>query len=99
MLSLNYSSLGESVVEPPLRRKFNLKCRKCGRWNRIDVDKLFVEQPSVDPKVMVFIPMYRPLKNETCTKCGGPIAEEGVLICRVPAKIASSQATPDSISV
>ena len=52
-----------------------MKCRSCGRWNRFEAEKILVEQPVSDPKVNAFIPMYLPLKAETCRKCGNSIAE------------------------
>jgi hypothetical protein len=57
-----------------------LKCRACGFWNRIEVDKIFVEQPSPEPEVKALIPMYEPLKTETCKKCGKLIAQPKELI-------------------
>lgn len=52
-----------------------IKCKACGYWNRFEVNKLFIEQPSSEPKVKVLIPMYEPLKTETCKKCGKLKAE------------------------
>lgn len=46
-----------------------MKCKVCGYWNRIEVNKLFIEYPSSEPKVKAIIPMYEPLKTETCKKC------------------------------
>jgi hypothetical protein len=57
-----------------------MKCRHCGHWNRFEVDKVFIDQPVSDPKVKAFIPMYLPLKAETCKKCGKNIAEPKELI-------------------
>jgi len=57
-----------------------MKCKACGYWNRIEVDKLFIEQPSSEPKVRVLIPFYKPLKVETCKKCKTVIAEPKELI-------------------
>jgi hypothetical protein len=57
-----------------------MKCKACGYWNRIKVNKLFVEQPSSEPKVKVLIPMYEPLRVEKCKKCGKLIAEPKELI-------------------
>ena len=56
-----------------------MKCKACGHWNRIDANKIFVEQPSSEPKVKVFIPMYEPLETY-CKKCGKIIAEPKELI-------------------
>jgi hypothetical protein len=47
-----------------------MKCKACGYWNRFEVNKLFIEQPSSEPKVKAYIPMCEPLKTETCKKCG-----------------------------
>jgi len=57
-----------------------MKCRYCGHWNRIQVNKIFVEQPSSEPKVKVLIPMYEPLETVKCKKCGKIIAEPKELI-------------------
>ena len=64
------------------RRYCNLrmKCPNCGYWNRVPVSKVLVEQDSPEPKVKVFIPMYEPLKTETCQKCKSVIAEPKELI-------------------
>ena len=60
--------------------KLRMKCSHCGCWNRFEADKIFVQQPSPEPKVKVFIPMYKPLKTERCKKCGKVIAEPKELI-------------------
>jgi hypothetical protein len=57
-----------------------MKCPNCGVWNRIEVNKLFIEQKTSEPKVKAFVPMYEPLKVETCEKCGQIIAEPKELI-------------------
>jgi len=41
----------------------------CGHWNRVPVNKIFIEQPSPEPKVKVMIPMYEPLETSKCEKC------------------------------
>ena len=43
-------------------------------------NKIFLEQPSPEPKVKVFIPMYEPLEVSECEKCGKVIAEPKELI-------------------
>ena len=60
--------------------KLKMKCPKCGQWNRIEVNKLFIEQETSEPKVKAYIPMYKPLKTENCKKCGQIIAEPKELI-------------------
>jgi hypothetical protein len=64
-----------------------MKCSSCGHWNRVSVNKIFLEQTSpIDPdKIEVLIPMYEPLENVKCKKCGKIIAEP-----KEPAKIQKS---------
>jgi len=65
-----------------------MKCRACGHWNRIEVDKIFIEQPHPTfPKVTVYIPMFNPLKTETCKWCKKVIAEPKELIRIVSGRI------------
>jgi ribosomal protein S27E len=63
-----------------MKRNLKMKCPNCGHWNRVPVNKLFVEQPSPEPKVKVMIPMYEPLQVSNCEKCGKIIAEPSELI-------------------
>jgi len=58
-----------------MKSKLRMKCKACGHWNRREVNKLFIEQSTSEPKVKVLIPMYEPLKVETCKKCKTVIAE------------------------
>jgi len=60
--------------------KLRMKCPHCRCWNSIEVDKIFVPQPSAEPKGKVLIPTYKPLKTEKCKKCGKVIAEPKELI-------------------
>jgi len=72
---------GESRIKVKTDMKnLRMKCPYCGCWNRVPVNKIFVEQPSLDSKVKVLIPMYKPLKTEKCGKCGKVIAEPKELI-------------------
>lgn len=57
-----------------------MKCRFCGHWNSFPVNKIFIEQPSSEPKVKVLIPMYEALEVVKCQKCGRVIAEPKELI-------------------
>jgi len=57
-----------------------MKCSSCGHWNRVPVNKIFIEQNSPEPKVKVLIPMYEPLEVTECKKCGKIIAEPKELI-------------------
>jgi len=63
-----------------MKRFLKMKCKACGQWNRIEVNKLFVEQETSEQKVKALIPMYEILKTETCKKCGKVIAETKELI-------------------
>jgi len=65
-----------------LKVNLKIKCSNCGHWNRVSVNKMFLEQPSQDPKVKIFIPVYEPLKTTKCKKCGKTIAEPKTLIIR-----------------
>jgi len=58
-----------------MKRMLRVRCPYCSHWNRIEVNKIFVEQPSSEQKVKVLIPFYKPFKIETCKKCGKVIAE------------------------
>lgn len=69
-----------------MKTRLRMKCKACGYWNRIEVNKLFIEQPSSEPKVKVLIPMYEPLRVEKCKKCGKLIAEPKELIRVVKGK-------------
>jgi len=37
-------------------------CPNGGYWNRVPVNKVFIEQPTSEPKAKAFIPMYQPLE-------------------------------------
>jgi len=60
--------------------RLRMKCKVCGHWNRIEVNKFFIEQETSEPKVKAIIPYYEPLKTETCKRCGKLIAEPKQLI-------------------
>jgi len=80
-LPIDLSYHGENM-----ERTLRMKCPSCGQWNRVPVNKLFVEQPSPEPKVKVMIPMYEPLQVSKCKKCGKVIAEPKELIRMVSQK-------------
>lgn len=63
-----------------MNRILRMRRQTCGHWNRIPVNKVFVEQNSPEPKVKVFIPMYEPLQVSKCEKCGKIIAQPKELI-------------------
>jgi RNase P subunit RPR2 len=63
-----------------MKTRLRMKCKACGHWNRVPVNKIFIEQPSLEPKVKVMIPMYEPLETSKCEKCGKIIAEPRELV-------------------
>lgn len=67
-------------LKQPMKKMLRMKCSGCGHWNRMPVNKIFVEQPSKESKVQVLIPMFKPLETEKCGKCRRVIAEPKELI-------------------
>jgi ribosomal protein S27E len=63
-----------------MKRNLRMKCPNCSHWNRVSVNKAFLEQPSPEPKVRWMIPMYQPVQVTKCEKCGRTIAEPKVFI-------------------
>lgn len=63
-----------------MKTKLRMKCSSCGKWNRIEVEKVYSEQATSEARIKAFIPMYLPLKTERCSKCDNVIAEEKELI-------------------
>jgi len=63
-----------------MKTNLRMKCSNCGHWNRVAVEKIFVEQSSSEREVKVLIPMYKPLQTSECEKCGKVIAEPKELI-------------------
>jgi len=63
-----------------MARNLRMKCPSCGHWNRVSVNKIFIEQKSPEPKVKALIPMYQSLEVTECDKCGEKIAEPKELI-------------------
>ena len=63
-----------------MKTKLRMKCKNCGHWNKIEVEKVFLNPDSSEPKVKVFLPSYLPLKTEKCSKCNHVIAEEKEVI-------------------
>lgn len=69
-----------------MKTGLRIKCKACGHWNRIEVNKHFIEQPTSEPKAKVLLPFYEPLKVETCKKCKKVIAQPKELIRIVKGK-------------
>jgi hypothetical protein len=63
-----------------MKTKLRMKCRACGCWNRIPVNKIFIKQETAEPKVKAYILMYEPLEVVKCKKCGKLVAEPKELI-------------------
>jgi hypothetical protein len=60
--------------------KLGVKCKNCGNWNGIEVEKIFVNAGMPDFKLQVFLPAYIPLRTEKCSICNQVIAKENGLI-------------------
>ena len=58
-----------------MTRNLRMKCSSCGHWNRVPVNKIFIKQNTIEPKVRVLIPMYKPLEVTKCEKCRKVIAK------------------------
>jgi hypothetical protein len=63
-----------------MKTRLRMKCKACSYWNRIEVNKLFIEQETSESKVKAIIPYYEPFKTKTCKKCKNVIAEPKELI-------------------
>jgi len=63
-----------------VKAKLRIKCRNCGNWNIIEVEKLFVNTGILNSKLKVFLPAYLPLKTERCSKCNQVIANKKRII-------------------
>jgi hypothetical protein len=72
--------MGSRKESVNMKRILRMKCSKCGHWNRVPVNKFFVEQSTSEPKVKAYIPFYEPLEVVKCKKCDQIIAEPKVLI-------------------
>jgi hypothetical protein len=59
-----------------VKAKLRIKCRNCGNWSIIEVEKIFVNTGILKSKLKVFLPAYLPLKTEKCSKCNKVIAEK-----------------------
>ena len=81
--------------EITVKAKLKVKCKNCGDWNVIDVEKIFFNTGNLDSGLKVFLPAYRPLKTEKCSKCNQVIAKEKEIIGKRRAK---SQTTYTSSS-
>ncbi|MBE0519413.1 hypothetical protein IBX35_00010 [Candidatus Bathyarchaeota archaeon] len=38
-----------------MKKMLRMKCSSCGHWNRVPANKIFIEQPSSEPKVKAYI--------------------------------------------
>jgi hypothetical protein len=63
-----------------MKKILRMKCSNCGHWNRVPVNKIFIQQNTSEPKVKAFIPMYEPLQISRCKKCDKVITEPKELI-------------------
>jgi len=58
-----------------MQTRLKMKCPNCGHWNRVPVNKIFVERLSPEPKVRVLIPSYESLEVVKCKNAEKVIAE------------------------
>ena len=63
-----------------MKVKLRVKCRNCGNWNRIEVEKIFLNAGISESKLKIFLPAYLPLKTEKCSKCNQVIVKEKGII-------------------
>jgi len=61
-------------------RTLRMRCRSCGHWNRVPINKVLVRQNSPESKDEILILMYEPLQISKCEECGKIIAEPKELI-------------------
>ena len=45
-----------------MKTRLRIRCKACGYWNRIEVNKIFIEQETRQPKVKAIIPIYELLE-------------------------------------
>ena len=57
-----------NTIQKEVKTRLRLKCSTCDHWNRVPVNKIFIEQPTSKPKVKVLIPYYEPLKTDRAIK-------------------------------
>ena len=63
-----------------MKAKLRMKCRNCGNWIVLDVEKIFLNTGDLDSGLKVFLPAYVPLKTEKCSKCNQVIAKKKGII-------------------
>ena len=63
-----------------MKKKLRVKCRNCGNWNVLDVEKIFLNTGNSDSGLKIFLPAYLPSKTEKCSKCNQVIAREKGII-------------------
>ncbi len=66
-----------------MKTKLKMKCKSCGHWNSVAVEKVMFNPDSPDPKVQVFLPSYLLLKTDVCAKCKSLIVEPKEIITKV----------------
>jgi hypothetical protein len=62
-----------------MRTKLRIRCRTCGHWNKVEVEKAFLNPDNPEPKVEVFIPSYLSTKTQKCKKCSTVLCEPNEL--------------------
>ncbi len=59
-----------------MKTKLRVKCKNCGNWKTIEVEKIFLNTGNSDSGMKVFLPAYLILKTEKCSECNQVIAKE-----------------------
>ena len=63
-----------------MKAKLRVKCRNCGNWTVLDVEKIFLYAGNSDSGLKVFLPAYLPLKTAKCSKCNKVVAKKKGII-------------------
>jgi hypothetical protein len=67
-------------VPTTVKATIRMKCKNCGKWNNVAVQKVMLHLDNEEPKAEIFLPAYLPLKPQVCVKCKNPIADPKELI-------------------
>ena len=63
-----------------VKARLRVKCKNCGNWTEIEVEKIYLNIDTPETGLKTFLPAFLPLKTEKCSKCNQIIAEEEGLI-------------------
>ena len=63
-----------------VKAKLRIKCKNCGNWDTIEVEKILLNANNSVTRLQVFLPAYQPLRTEKCSICNQVIAKEKRII-------------------